>query len=136
MAYAAEVRKAVVRWSLVGIIGGSGILHFARPRFYHRIVPRRLGHAHEVVALSGAAELACAAAMILPPTRRLGGWATAALLLAVFPANVQMALDGGIKGAPFPANSALLAWLRLPLQVPAILMAVSVAREPTEDRSS
>ena len=122
------MRKMLVRWGLVGIIGGSGVLHFTHPGFYRRIVPRPLGHPNEVVALSGAAELACAAAMILPPTRRLGGWATAALLLAVFPANIQMALDGGIKGAPFPANSALLAWLRLPLQVPAVLMAISVAR--------
>ncbi|MGI8610287.1 MAG: DoxX family protein [Candidatus Dormibacteria bacterium] len=121
--------KDVARWVLIGIMGGSGVLHFARPQFYRKIVPRPLGHANEVVALSGAAELACAAAMIIPPTRRLGAWATAALLVAVFPANLQMALDGGLKGAPFPANNALLAWLRLPLQVPAVLMAISVARD-------
>jgi len=116
------------RWVLVGIVGGSGVLHFVRPRFYRRIVPRRLGHAHEVVALSGAAELLCAAAMIAPATRRFGGWATAALLLAVFPANLEMAMRGGLEGAPFPANNAVLAWLRLPLQAPLVLMALSVAR--------
>lgn len=118
-----------MRWGLVAIIGGSGVLHFTHPGFYRQIVPRPLGHADAVVALSGAAELVCAGAMILPRTRRLGGWATAALLLAVFPANVQMALDGGLKGAGFPADNALLAWLRLPLQVPAVMMALSVARD-------
>ena len=123
------MRDAVNRWALVGIVGGSGVLHFARPRFYRRIVPRRLGHANEVVALSGAAELLCAAAMIIPATRRVGGWATAALLLAVFPANLEMAMRGGLRSAPFPANNAALAWLRLPLQAPLVLMALSVARD-------
>ncbi|MHB8508192.1 MAG: DoxX family protein, partial [Candidatus Dormibacteria bacterium] len=81
------------------------------------------------VALSGGLELACAVALILPRTRRAGGWATAALLLAVFPANIQMALDGGIRGAGFPMGSPVLAWLRLPLQLPLVLMALAVARE-------
>jgi hypothetical protein len=40
-----------------------------------------------------------------------------------------MALDGGLPGAGFPASSALIAWLRLPLQIPLILWAVSVARK-------
>ena len=123
------MRSGLVRWVLVGVMGGSGVLHFTRPQFYRKIVPRPLGHPNELVAVSGAVELLCAVAMIVPPTRRLGGWATAGLLVAVFPANVQMALDGGLKGAPFPANSALLAWLRLPLQLPAILAAISVARQ-------
>ena len=123
------MRSGLVRWVLVGIMGGSGVLHFTRPQFYRKIVPRPLGHPNQLVAVSGAAELLCATAMIVPPTRRMGGWATAALLVAVFPANVQMALDGGLKGAPFPANNALLAWLRLPLQLPAILAAISVARQ-------
>ncbi len=121
-------RNSVQRWSLVAIIGGSGVLHFTSPGFYRLIVPRALGHADEVVALSGAAELGCAAAMVVPRTRRLGGWLTAALLVAVFPANLQMALDGGLKGAGFPGNNPVLAWLRLPLQVPLVLMALAVAR--------
>ena len=123
------MRRKLVRWGLVAIVGGSGVLHFTHPGFYRQIVPRQLGHAGDVVSLSGAAELLCAAALVLPPTRRLGGWATAALLVAVFPANVQMALDGGLKGAGFPANSPVLAWLRLPLQVPLVLMALAVARD-------
>ncbi len=44
--------------------------------------------------------------------------------MVLFPANVQMALDGGIPGAGFPLGSPVLAWLRLPLQVPLIWWAL------------
>lgn len=123
------MRRGLRLWGLVAIIGGSGVLHFVAPGFYRQIVPRAIGHAGEVVAISGAAEVACAAALAIPATRRLGAWATALLLVAVFPANLQMALDGGLKGAGFPANNAVAAWLRLPLQLPLIWLAVIVARE-------
>ncbi|MDQ6748224.1 MAG: hypothetical protein M3010_09005 [Candidatus Dormibacteraeota bacterium] len=121
-------RQSIVLWALVLLIGGSGVLHFVSPGFYRRIVPRVVGHPDQVVALSGAAELVCAAAMAFPRTRRVGGWLTAALLVAVFPANFQMALDGGVPGAGFPMGNPVVAWLRLPLQVPLVMMAVSVAR--------
>jgi uncharacterized membrane protein len=74
--------------------------------------------------MSGVAEIACALLLLHPRTRRAAALATAVLLVAVFPANVQMALDGGYPDAPFPANSRLGAWLRLPLQVPLVLWAL------------
>jgi uncharacterized membrane protein len=117
------------RTSLAGlatIIGGSGVLHMVAPHFYRRIVPAPLKRREaEVVALSGVAEIACALLLLHPHTRRAGALATAILLVAVFPANVQMALDGGYPDAPFPANSRLGAWLRLPVQVPLVLWALS-----------
>jgi uncharacterized membrane protein len=123
------VRRAEVgRYAITALMATSGVMHFAQPRFYKAIVPHALGHEGEIVAISGAAELACAAAMTIPQTRRLGGWLTALLLVAVFPANVQAALDGGMQLLDPPLNSPLLAWARLPLQVPMILMAVGVAR--------
>lgn len=102
--------------ALVLLIGGSGALHLTTPKPYERIVPRALGHAPAIVLISGIAELICAALMVAPPTRRVGGWAAAILLVAVFPANIQMALDGGARGAGFPLDNAIAAWLRLPLQ--------------------
>ena len=81
----------------------------------------------EVVVVSGIAEVGCGVLLLIPRTRRLGARASALLLVAVFPANVQMALDGGDRTASFPANSALLAWLRLPLQAPLIWWALSFA---------
>jgi len=110
-------------------MGGSGVLHLVAPAPYRRIVPAPLrDYDAAVVLLSGVCELACAALLAAPRTRRLGAWVTAALLVAVFPANVQMALDGGHPDALFPLNSRAAAWLRLPLQAPLILWALSVRR--------
>jgi uncharacterized membrane protein len=117
-------RRPLTLLVMAGLMAGSGTLHLVAPGFYRRIVPRLLGHADAVVAVSGVCELACAALLLLPATRRAGALATAALLVAVFPANLQMALDGGLQGASFPANNSVAAWLRLPLQVPLVLWAL------------
>jgi uncharacterized membrane protein len=124
-------RRRLALAGLASLVGGSGILHLVVPRPYERIVPGPLASwRSEVVTVSGVAELACALLLLVPRTRRLGAYATAALLVAVFPANVQMALDGGVADAGFPANSAVLAWLRLPLQLPLVWWALSFSRAP------
>ena len=120
-------RGTFARNLLVVIVGGSGILHFLVPGFYRRIVPRALRNADGIVAVSGAAEIACATMMAVPRTRRLGGLLTAALLLAVWPANFQQAFDGTPYSRHGPLSSPSLVWWRLPLQVPMILIALRVA---------
>ncbi len=109
---------------LAGLLATSGTLHFVVPRTFASIVPPQLPAPTALVYLSGAAELACAAGLTVPRTRRLAGWATALLLVAVFPGNVQMALDAGDRSALYRAA----AYARLPLQVPLVLWAVQVAR--------
>lgn len=79
------------------------------------------------VRWSGVAELACAGLLIVPRTRRVGGLLTIVVLLAVFPANVKMALDGRVPGQPFPLGSPMVAWARLPVQVPMVIWAWRVA---------
>ena len=99
-------------------------MHFVAPDPFDEIVPRALpGDARVYTYLSGVAELACAALVAWPRTRRIGGFVSAALLLAVFPANVQMAIDWSDRE---PLERAI-AYGRLPLQVPLIALAVSVA---------
>ena len=105
----------------------AGLAHFAVPRTYERIVPRLLGDPSFWVRWSGVAEVACAGLLVDRRTRRVGGVATAVVLVAVFPANAKMALDGGIPGRPFPLGSPVAAWLRLPLQVPMVVWAGRVA---------
>ncbi len=123
-------RRRLALGGLAALVGGSGVLHLAVPRPYRRIVPAPLASwRNQLVAVSGVAEIGCALALLVPRTRRVGADATALLLVAVFPANVQMALDGGVAGAGFPASSAMLAWLRLPLQVPLIWWALSLRRD-------
>ncbi len=114
------------RFSLLGlclVVGGSGVLHFVVPSPYRRIVPAPLRtHAAAVVAASGICELICAALLAIPRTRRLGATATAVLFVAVFPANIQMALDS--FRADTPVAVVTVAWLRLPLQIPLIRWAL------------
>src|SRR3954471_8771092 len=98
---------------------GAGVSHFTNPGFYEPIVPTPLQpYKRDLVKWSGAAELACAAGLLMPRTRRTAGLASAVLLVAVFPANIQQAVDGGRDDVGGPAGSAAAAWLRLPLQLP------------------
>ncbi|QMU68180.1 hypothetical protein [Streptacidiphilus sp. P02-A3a] len=113
-------RSALV---LSGILAGMGALHFAVPKPFDALVPKVLpGSPRGWTKASGAAELAVAAAVALPATRRLGGLAAAGLFTAVFPANVQMAYDwrqaSRVKRA--------IALGRLPLQAPLIGWALAV----------
>ncbi len=93
----------------------TGTLHLVAPEPYESIVPHFLGSPTSWVYASGVAELACAVGLLLRRTRRWAGWATVALFVAVFPANVQMAVDA-LQGG----GDALLPLVRLPLQVPLV----------------
>jgi uncharacterized membrane protein len=105
----------------------AGILHFLLGDAYARIVPRLLGDARLIVQVSGVAEIAVGVLLARTRTRRLGAWCTAGLLVLVFPANVQMALDARAGGG---TASTVAAWLRLPLQVPLVGWALAHARRP------
>ena len=90
----------------------AGSLHFLRPKPYFAIVPDALPHKREMVFASGVAELAGGAGVLVPGTRRLAGWWLIATLLAIFPANVNMAVNAErFRVVPEP-----LLWVRLPLQ--------------------
>jgi uncharacterized membrane protein len=110
---------------LARLLAVAGVTHFLLPRPYDSIVPRGLpGKPRTWTQLSGAAELAVAAAVASPRTRRAGALAAAGLFVAVFPANVQMARDWRDRPAPLR----LAAYLRLPLQIPLIVWALRVSR--------
>ncbi len=76
---------------LAALLFGAGTLHFVRPRPFDAIVPRALpGSARTYTYASGVvAELATAAALAVPRTRRLGGTLATALFVAVFPATCR-----------------------------------------------
>jgi uncharacterized membrane protein len=110
---------------LAGLLAAAGVTHFVAPRQYDATIPRALpGTPRTWTYASGAAELALAAGVALPRTRRVAGLATAAFFVGVFPANVKMAVDW--RNRPAPLKAAALA--RLPLQVPLVLWARGVAR--------
>jgi uncharacterized membrane protein len=106
---------------------GAGLLHFLRPRPYEAIMPPYLPAHRELVMLSGAAEIAGGVTALFPATHRFSRWWLIALLVAVFPANVQMAINpGDIKGLPDIPGWAL--WARLPLQAVFIGLVVRATR--------
>ena len=109
---------------LVGFFAAAGTLHFLRPAAYARIVPDYLPARHEIVLASGAAELAGAAGVLAGRTRRIAGWWLAATLVAIFPANVHMALHPD----RFPRFAPTLLWARLPLQPLAIWWVLRATR--------
>jgi uncharacterized membrane protein len=80
-------------WPALGIAFlGAGVNHFVMPRAYERIVPPSLkSRSHDVVAISGVAEIVGGLGVLLPWTRRPAGLGLIALLVAVFPANLYMA---------------------------------------------
>lgn len=93
----------------------TGVLHFLAPRIYEAIMPDWLPAHRPLVYASGVAEIAGGAALMHPRTRKIGGLWSVATLVAVFPANLHMALNPERYPA-IPGGRAAL-WARLPLQV-------------------
>ncbi|MEW2071504.1 hypothetical protein [Streptomyces sp. NPDC007346] len=110
---------------LAGLMAGAGALHLAVPKVFDATVPRVLpGTPRTWTYASGAVELALAAGLAHPRTRGAAARVTAGFFVGVFPANVQMAVDW--RHRPRPQRAA--AFARLPLQLPLVLWARSVAR--------
>jgi uncharacterized membrane protein len=106
----------------------SGTLHLVRPRTFDGIVPGILpGSARTWTYLSGVAELVTAGALAVPATRRLGGGLAAALFVAVFPANVEMARAYLRSSQATPVAKAIVV-VRLPLQIPLVTTALAIRR--------
>lgn len=84
------------------------------PGWFDRIVPPWVPNARVATLLSGAAEIAGAVGLLIPYTRSAAAWGLIALLVAVFPANVQMLQLARASGAD--AWYVALLWARLPLQ--------------------
>jgi uncharacterized membrane protein len=106
------------RGTLAAFFAFAGTMHFLQPRFFEAIVPSAIaGRRKEIVAISGAAEIAGAVAVLHPATRRLGRWWLLALLAAVFPANIHMAVSPDqVKGLDLRRIPRWALWARLPLQ--------------------
>jgi len=106
------------RAALAAFFTFTGTMHFVRPRFFEAIVPPAIeAQKKEAVALSGVAEIAGAALILPPVSRRLGRWWLLALLLAVFPANIHMAVNPEqIRGLDLRKIPRWALWARLPLQ--------------------
>tara|TARA_Y100001970_G_C13900146_1_gene683225 strand:+ start:324 stop:695 length:372 start_codon:yes stop_codon:yes gene_type:complete len=89
-----------------------GIDHFIRPGWYLQIVPPILPFKYELVLLSGGFEILLGGLLLYPKFRHVASWGLIALLIAVYPANIYLALTNGSAMDTTPA----IAWGRLPIQ--------------------
>ena len=102
---------------LTGFFVLAGTMHFVRPAYYRAIMPPYLPYHREAVIVSGVAEIAGGAAVASPGTRPLARWWLLALLAAVFPANVHMAVNPEqVRGLDLDRLPRWALWARLPLQ--------------------
>jgi uncharacterized membrane protein len=99
----------------------AGLTHFVFPHNYILIVPPILPSPGLIVLFSGIAEIAGGLGLLFPLTQRAAAWGLVLLLIAVFPANIYMA----VAHLPFSGvlGKSWLQWLRLPLQFPLIYWA-------------
>ena len=99
------------RYLLAVIMVAAGVYHFVNPQVYVSIMPKYLPWHLALVYISGVLEILFGAGL-LTGYSSLAAWGLIALLIAVFPANLNMALHPELA----PQISSVLLWLRLPLQ--------------------
>jgi uncharacterized membrane protein len=112
------------RLVLAGFLCFMGVLHFATPKPFDKIIPGWVpGSPRLWTLVSGASELTSGVLLALPRTKRIGAAIAAATIVAVYPANIQMAIDN-------PPNTAfgIGMLLRLPLQLPLFAWALKHTR--------
>jgi uncharacterized membrane protein len=107
---------------LAGLMATVGSLHFVVPGTMAETIPAAFPRRRELVLVSGVVEIGCAIGL----RRRVRGVGpfTALTLLAIWPANIQMALDAGSGKNPGPMDDKRLMWARVPLQLPLIWAAL------------
>lgn len=127
--------RVIARWLLTLTMFSMGALHFIAGNLFVQMVPPSLPAPYALVWISGVFEALLALGLVFERTRQLAGWGLMALFVAVFPANIYMAMANlQMQGLPSwliqPSQTAL--WLRLPLQAGFIFWAWFVSR-PVRD---
>lgn len=106
--------KTILRYLLAAMMVLVGVSHFMNPAPFVRIVPPLLPFPLALVYISGFFEVAGGIGLLIPPLRKYAAWGLIALYIAVFPANIYMAIHQIPFGdAPQPV---WVLWARLPFQ--------------------
>jgi len=111
-----------VIFALFFIVAGAN--HFLNPDLYLKIMPPYLPWHYALVLISGAAEVALGVLLLVPRLQQLAAWGSVALLIAVFPANIHMAMHPEM----YPDIPVFALWLRLPLQALLVYWALLYTR--------
>lgn len=115
-------RVALVALAVFFVV--AGLNHVLNPAFYLRIMPPYLPWHRALVFVSGVLEVVGGVALLIPRWRRAAGLGLALLLVAVFPANLHMAMNVEL----FPAIAPGVLYGRLPLQAVFIAWALWATR--------
>ena len=105
--------RKISRWVLAVFFILAGSNHFRMPAVYIAMIPPWLPSPAALTVVSGVCEILGGIGILVPRVRIAAGWGLIALLVAVFPANLHMALMGRLPGFDF---SPTILWARLPLQ--------------------
>ena len=116
--------KKIVLFGLAAFFINVGVDHFVNPEFYLSIMPPAFPLHLEAVYISGFFEVLGGLGVLIPRLRKIAGWGLVALLVAVYPANIYMA----ITPEAFPEASVALLYVRLAFQFLFFYWAFSVTR--------
>lgn len=107
--------KRILLWVMAAFYVFGGFNHLMNPEFYVAIMPPGLPNPEWLNVLAGLAEIVLGVYVLEPRARVLAAWGIIALLVAVFPANVYVAVENLGTGGPGTGN-AVLNYVRLPFQ--------------------
>lgn len=119
--------RTVSRFVLSAFMISAGVMHFAQPDFFLKIMPPYLPLHYPLVLISGAMEIALGLMLLFSATGTVAAWGIMALLIAVFPANLYLFQNQDILPAP-----AIVHLLRLPLQGVLVFWAYSHTRNTVD----
>ena len=116
LSFATLILRAIFRFLLAALFFAAAILHLSNPKLFLPIMPPQIPFPIACILVSGVAELFGAIGLMVPfrVVQFIAGWGLTFLLLAVFPANIYMAV-AHVKIHGFPAHE-WEAWVRLGLQ--------------------
>ena len=107
--------KQTLLWVMAAFYVFAGVMHFVRPDVYLPMMPPYLPWPGPLVFLSGVAEIALGLAILVPRLRPVAAWGIILLLIAVFPANIHIALNN-VPLFGNPEGAGIWNWVRLPMQ--------------------
>ncbi len=123
--------KMFLKWILAIGFVLAGINHFINTPFYLKIMPPVLPAPVFLIYLSGVFEIILGVMLLIPKFSRIAAWGLIALLVAVFPANIYMAMNTRL----FPEFSPAALYLRLPLQIALIVLVFWFTKRKEETES-
>ncbi len=120
--------RLILRSMYSMILLGAGVLHFAREKSFRVTIPKIIPFKKAIVLVTGVFEIMFSALLWVKKGQRFTSKLLALFMVAVFPANIYMAVKK-ISIIPGKKMSPWILWSRLPLQIPLIIGALKLGRK-------